>query len=174
MDYSYLLGQLFGICALITLALSFKKNKKNNLLKYQIYSNSFCALQYLCLGRKAYTGVLLHFMCLVRNFLYYKYDKKNIPFNVFFICAFCMVVVSFVSYENIWSLLPMFGIVLNSWGLWQKKLSVSRNCEAIAAILLVIYNVKVLAWGGVLANGFEFVVTVIAIVRFDILRLEVD
>ena len=171
MNYSYWLGQLFGIFALITLALSFKKNKKDNLLKYQIYSNSFCALQYLCLGRKAYTGVLLHFMCLVRNYIYYKYDNRDIPFRWFFICAFIMIVMSLISYENMWSLFPMFGIVLNSWGLWQKKLPVSRRCEAVAAILLVVYNVVVSAWGGVLANGFEFIVTMIAIFRFDVFQL---
>ena len=172
MNYSYWLGQVFGILALITLAYSFSKNKKGNLLKYQIYSNSFCALQYLCLGRKAYTGVLLHFMCLVRNFIYYRYGNKNVPLRWFIICASIMVMMSFISYENIWSLLPMVGIVLNSWGLWQSKLFVSRRCEAIAAILLVIYNIIVSAWGGVLANGFEFVMTVIAIIRFDILKKE--
>ncbi len=169
---NYWLGQLFGILALITLALSMKEDKKEELLKYQIYSNSFCALQYLCLGRAAYTGVLLHFMCLVRNFIYYKYDNKNIPLKWFIICASLMIIVSLVSYENIWSLVPMIGIVLNSWGLWQSKLKVSRRCEAVAAFLLVIYNIIVSAWGGVLANGFEFIMTLIAIMRFDIKKKE--
>lgn len=170
MNYLFWLGQIFGIFALVTLALSFKEDRKEELLKYQIFSNSFCALQYLCLGRSAYTGVLLHFLCLVRNFIYYKYDNKNIPFKWFLVCAISMVIVSFVSYESLWSLVPMIGIVLNSWGLWQSKLPVTRKCEAVAAFLVVVYNIKVLAWGGVLANGFEFVMVVIAIVRFDILK----
>ena len=102
----------------------------------------------------------------------YKYNNKNVPLRWFVICASIMIVMSIVSYENMWSLLPMIGIVLNSWGLWQSKLPVSRRCEATAAILLVIYNVIVSAWGGVLANGFEFVMTLIAIVRFDILKRE--
>ncbi len=169
-NYNYWLGQIFGIFALITLAYSFKENRKDKLLKYQIYSNSFCALQYLCLGRKAYTGVLLHFMCIVRNLIYYKYDNKDVPLKWFVVCVLVMIFMSLLSYENIWSLLPMIGIVLNTWGLWQRKLPISRKCEAIAAMLLVIYNIQVLAWGGVLANGFEFVVTVIAILRFDILK----
>lgn len=172
MDLFYLCGQLFGVLALIALAYSFKENRKDKLLKYQIYSNSFCGLQYLCLGRKAYTGLLLHFMCLVRNFIYYKYDNKNIPFKWFFICASMMIFMSLVSYESIWSLLPMIGIVLNSWGLWQSNLKISRKCEAVAAFLLIIYNVNVLAWGGVLANGFEFIVVIIAIWRFDILKVK--
>ena len=172
MNYSYWLGQIFGIFALITLAFSFRKNKKDNLLKFQIYSNSFCALQYLCLGRQAYTGVLLHFMCLVRNSIYYKYDNHNVPFKWFIICVGLMIFMSLISYENIFSLIPMIGIVLNSYGLWQSKLSISRKCEAIAAIMLVVYNIVVSAWGGVLANGFEFVMTIIAIIRFDILGKE--
>lgn len=172
MNYSYWLGQLFGIFALITLAYSFKENRKDKLLKFQIYSNSFCALQYLCLGKKAYTGVLLHFMCLVRNFIYYKYDNKSVPLRWFIICASIMIIMSLVSYESVWSLLPMIGIVLNSYGLWQSRLPISRRCEAVAAILLVIYNIAVSAWGGVLANGFEFVMTVLAIYRFDILKRE--
>ena len=170
MDFSFILAQIFGVLALVFLALSFLENKKDNLLKYQIYSNSFCALQYLCIGRKAYTGVLLHFMCLVRNFIYHKYDQKDIPLKWFIFCVSIMIFVSLLSYESIFSLLPMIGIVLNSWGLWQKHLSISRKCEAVAAILLVIYNIIVSAWGGVLANGFEFIMTVIAIVRFDILK----
>ena len=66
----------------------------------------------------------------------------------------------------------MIVIVLNSWGLWQSKLKISRRCEAIAAFLVVIYNIFVSAWGGVLANGFEFVVTIIAIIRFDIRKVD--
>ena len=170
MNSYFWLGQLFGIFALIALAISFKENKKEKLLKYQIYSNSFCALQYLCLGREAYTGVLLHFMCLVRNFIYYKYDNKDIPLGWFLFCSSIMIIMSLVSYESVWSLVPMIGIVINSWGLWQKKLNLTRKCEAIAAFLVIAYNIKVLAWGGVLANGFEFVMVVIAIFRFDILE----
>ena len=170
MDYSYLLGQIFGIFALVTLAYSFKENRKDKLLKYQIYSNSFCALQYLCLGRTAYTGFLLHFMCLVRNFIYYKYDNKNVPFGWFLGIVSIMIFMSFISYESVWSFLPMIGIVLNSWGLWQSKLPISRRCEAVAALLLVIYNVRVLAIGGVFANGFELIMTLLAIIRFDILK----
>ena len=85
--FLFWLGQLFGVFALIALFFSFRENKKDKLLFYQIYSNSFCALQYLCLGRKAYTGVLLHFMCLVRNFIYYRYGNKNVPLRWFIICA---------------------------------------------------------------------------------------
>ena len=170
MDYSYWLGQIFGIFALVALAYSFKENRKNKLLKYQIYSNSFCALQYLCLGRTAYTGFLLHFMCLVRNFIYYKYDNKNVPVGWFLGIVSIMIFMSFISYESVWSFLPMIGIVLNSWGLWQSKLPISRRCEAVAALLLVIYNVRVLAIGGVFANGFELIMTLLAIIRFDILK----
>ena len=169
---NYILGQIFGILALISIALSMSENKKEKLLKYQIYSNSFCALQYLFLGRNAYTGVLLHFMCLIRNFIYYKYDNKNIPVKWFIICASMMIIVSLISYESMWSLVPMIGIILNSWGLWQSNLKISRRCEAIAAFLVVIYNIVVSAWGGVLANGFEFIMTSIAIIRFDIRKKE--
>ena len=172
MNNLFWLAQLFGIFALITLALSFKENKKDQLLKYQIYSNSFCALQYLCLGRKAYTGVLLHFLCLVRNFIYNKYDNKDIPKKWFIICASLMILVSLISYESLYSLLPMIGIVTNSWGLWQKNLKTARICEAIAAFLVVTYNIIVLAWTGVLTNGFEFAMVIIAIIRFDILKKE--
>ena len=109
-------------------------------------------------------------MCLVRNFIYYKYDNKAVPFKWFFLCAGCMIFMSLISYESFWSLVPMIGIVLNSWGLWQNNLKISRQCEAVAAFLLVIYSVNVFAWGGVLANGFEFIMVMIAIFRFDILK----
>ncbi len=171
MNYTYYLGQLFGLLAFISLWFSFKENRKEHILKYQIYSNSFCALQYLCV--QAYTGLLLHFMCLVRNFIYYRYDNKDIPIKWLYICVFFMIFMSILSYESIYSLLPMIGIVLNSWGLWQNNLKIQRLCEATAAFTVTVYSLIVLAYGGALANGFEFLMTLIAIYKFDIKRSDI-
>ena len=56
--YMFYLGQLFGVIALVVLMISFQKNDKKTLLKYQILSSLFFAIQYLCLN--AISGCLMN------------------------------------------------------------------------------------------------------------------
>ncbi len=47
MNYDFIIAQLFGIIALIFLGLSFRINRKKNILKYQNYANLAYSLQYI-------------------------------------------------------------------------------------------------------------------------------
>ena len=66
MTINFIIAQIIGILALIILMLSFQKNEKKLLLKYQTTSSFLYAIQYIFLG--AYTGSLMNLTCMVRNF----------------------------------------------------------------------------------------------------------
>lgn len=77
MNIKFITAQVFGVVALIFLFLSFKKNEKKYLIKMQAFSSISYALQYLFLG--AYTGFIMHLLCILRNYFYnsYSYKDKN-------------------------------------------------------------------------------------------------
>ena len=77
----FYLAQILGVIALVFLLVSFQINKKETLLKYQIFSSFFFSVQYLCLN--AITGCLMNLMTLVRNIIYNLYNsaiKRNNKF----------------------------------------------------------------------------------------------
>ncbi|MBR6113404.1 MAG: YgjV family protein [Bacilli bacterium] len=73
MDFKFWIAQVLGFIAMIFLALSFSKNRKNNILKYQNYSNAIMAIQYIFI--EGYEGLAMYIMCLVRNFTDSRYKN---------------------------------------------------------------------------------------------------
>ena len=70
--------------------------KKKLLLKYQTISSFLYALQYVFLG--AYTGSLMNLTCMVRNFIFNKYNNKKVPIHWLIIIVILMIVVYITCY----------------------------------------------------------------------------
>lgn len=165
MDIKFILSQICGLVALAFLAMSFSKNRKKHLLKFQSFANLAYSAQYFLLG--AYVGFSLHMMCLFRNIVFSNYKNGKVPLYFLIIVIILMIGLSMLSYRSIFDIIPIIGLVLNSYGLWQKKLKVSRLCEIIACILLIIYNILVHAYTGIIAVSFELIMTLYAMYKYD-------
>lgn len=161
----FYLGQIFGIIALILLIISFQINKKDTLLKYQIFSSLFFSVQYLCLN--AISGCLMNLMSLVRNIIYKKY-KNAIPVIYLLSIILGMMILSIFSYNGLISLLPTIAVILYSIALWQKNLTITRLVEIVSCLLFIVYNIKVLAITGLILNAIELSLALIAVYRFDL------
>ena len=161
----FYIAQLFGIMGLIVLIMSFQKNRKNTLLKYQIFSSLLFALQYLFLN--AISGCLMNLMTMVRNIIYMKFDDK-IPIIYLILIIICTIILSLISYSGTISLLPTLAVILYSIALWQKNLTITRITEVISCLLFIIYNIKVLAISGLISTFIEMFSAIVAIYKFDI------
>ena len=136
----FIIAQIIGIFALIVLMLSFQKNEKKTLLKYQIFSSFLYALQYVFLG--AYTGSLMNLTCMARNIIFNKYNNKKIPIYWLLLIITLMIIFSLITYIGIISLLPMFAVILYSIAIWYGNLKLIRCTEVISCSLFIIYNIK--------------------------------
>jgi len=163
------LAQLFGAIGLIILILSFQNNKKERLLKYQVFSSIFFAIQYFCLN--AITGALMHAMTCIRNIIFKKY-KENIPIIYLIMIVGVMIVLTIFSYNGLISILPSIGVILYSIAIWQKNLTITRFVEVFGCILFIIYNIKVVAIAGLISTIIEMISAMVAIYRFDLPKIK--
>ncbi len=63
----------------------------------------------------------MNIMCLVRNCVYNKRNNGNIPIIYFILIAIIMLALGIMgSTRNAIDLLPTAGVILNTYGLWQK------------------------------------------------------
>lgn len=161
----FYVAQILGLIAVIILSLSFQNNKKETLLKYQVFSSLFFALQYLCLN--ALTGFFMNLATMLRNIIFKKYENK-VPLKYIIITILAMIILSVFSYDGIISLLPTIAVINYSIAVSQKNLTITRIAEVISCILFIIYNIKVLAIIGLIATIIEMIFVLIAIYRFDI------
>ena len=168
----FIIAQIIGIIALIVLMLSFQKNEKKVLLKYQIFSSLLYALQYIFLG--AYTGSLMNLTCMARNCIFNKYNNRKIPFYWLVLIIALMIIFSLITYIGVISLLPMFAVILYSIAIWYGNLKLIRCTEVFSCSLFIVYNIKVLAITGLIATIIELIAALIAIFRFDIRKSNLE
>lgn len=166
MATNFIIAQAIGLIALIILMLSFQKNDKKILLKYQMFSSLLYAVQYIFLS--AYTGALMNLTCMVRNYIFNKYQDRKPPIYWLIIIIILMIIQSIVTYSGAISLLPMFAVVFYSIAVWYGNLKFIRITEIISCSLFIIYNITVLAIIGLIATIIELLGALVALIRFDI------
>ena len=161
----FYLAQIFGFTSLIILIISFQKNSKKTLLKYQIVSSSFEAIQYLLLS--ALSGCVMNITMCIRNLIFFKY-KEKIP-NIYLIfIIIVMTILSLISYNGAISLLPCIGSIIYTIALAKSNITITRITNTITCILYLIYDIKVLAIAGMISTITELISTIIAIIRYDL------
>ncbi len=165
----FILAQILGGIALIILVISFQKNKKNALLRYQVFSSIFFALQYLCLN--ALNGCLMNVMTAIRDYLFSRF-KNQVPMIYLIIIILIMIILSILSFNGIISLLPAIAVIIYSIAIWYGDLRVIRIVEVISCLLFIIYNIKVLAIVGLVSTIIELLSALVAIYRFDIRKVK--
>lgn len=170
MTIKFIVAQLIGLCALFMLILSLQNNNNKMLMKYQMFSSLLYAIQYAFLG--AYTGCLLNLACVFRNYIFGRNESGRVSVIWLLVVIVLIVGFSLISYTDIVGLLVMFGIILFSIAMWYGNLTFMRVGEAIACTLLMIYNIKVLAFTSCIATMIEISTVLIAIYRFDLKKLK--
>ena len=168
MNKDFIIAQIIGLIAIIVLLISFKKNKKEYLLKYQIISSLLYAVQYFFL--KAFSGGFINLICALRNYIFNNYKEKRIPLYWLIIIILLLVFFMSLTYIGWISMFPMIGVVMFSCALWIGDLTLIRLIEVIANILIAIYNIYVGAYTALIAVIIEIIGALTAMIRFDIIK----
>lgn len=163
-----IVAQVFAFFAFILYTLSFQFKKRGNVLKTQIFANIFYTLEYIMLD--AYAGVNNSLFGITRSILFYIFDKqkKKCPSYVAVIFLSLVVIFGFVSYTDVFSILPVIISIIFFVALYTEDMKLYRKVAAVASILWIIYNVAVHAYVSVFDYTIELISSLVAIYRFDI------
>ena len=160
-----IIGQILGIIATIATVLSYQANTKRGVLIIQTVSTSFTCLSYLFLG--ATSGLVLNFVCIIRNFIYYRL-KEGTRANLIaaYTLAGIMVVLGAFSWQGWYSLLMIVALPVNTVCLSYGKPQLLRKSILFTCTLILIYNLFVFSIGGIANETLAIVSSVIGIIRF--------
>ena len=135
------------------------------MMMIQSFAHLLYAFQYALLG--AISAAYMDIMAVVRNILFYKYDKnrKQVPIILSGIIIIITGIIGYINYTNPLSLLPVIVAILYTIGATFKNPRVYKYIFGFCAIAWLFYNLKFKAYVCVIGNIMEITSTIIALVR---------
>ena len=167
------------IMSAIALALycgSYFFNSKKKYLILQLTGNVFLSCSYLFMG--AYFTMVSVVVGIARGLICYTYEKNNKRVPIYMIAGLCLVNVSsyiLINYvilsgtASSWDILYMFASCMYAITFAIRDIKLMRYLILIPHTSAIFYNLLVKApISSALSYGIEFVITVVAIIKFSI------
>ena len=164
-----IIAQIVGIAAVTTFLLSYQQKKRKNIITLNAISRVLYIIQYFLLG--AYSGAVLDILGTVSSVLAQNKDKEIIKKRLLFFIIFVNVAIlaaGLILCRNIYDLLPIAGVILNTIAFWITKEKIIRIVSLAAAPFWLIYNLISLAYGSAIGDILTAISIIVAIWRYDI------
>lgn len=164
-NHTFLIGQLFGVLAMITGILMYQFKKHKTIMLLMLLCSTFWCIHFAFL--KAATGVVMNVINVARAMVFTQRDKpwcekKWVP------AAFSVasVIAVIFTWEGIYSLLPCVASIAATIGSWQKDTQKLRLYTIVVCIGWFTYNAIKGSWAGMANELFIFFSVLTALWRF--------
>lgn len=159
--------QVFGILAVITFLASYQQKKRRNIIVLNVISRVLYILQYCLLG--AFSGAVLDILGAISSVIA---EKKNAPAikahkkAVLISINAVIVVVGLLLYENVFSLLPIAGVLLHTSAFWLDDEKKIRIVSLLGSPFWFVYNFVSRAYGSAVGDILTMVSIIVAMIRY--------
>ena len=161
-----LFATILGLLAVALFVFSYQLKSRRNIILCNAASRVLYVSQYVLLG--AVEGALLDIIAFLVSLLCCGREKKFIKkhFLLTVILANAAIIgIGMLSYRNIFSLLPIFGVVFETLALWLKKERNILVVSLLGAPFWLAYNLLNAAYGSAVGNVITLVSISVALLR---------
>ena len=163
----FIIGQAFGILALICTVVSMQIKKKRPLMILQTISEAFIIAQYIVKG--AITGSFIAVVSFIRDIIFTKYDKKRAPLWILLVLYVIMTVLTIISWAGPLSALPYVGSLIYAWSLWYGKTKWIRLGNAVGNSPYLAYTLLTENYALFAMTLLEVISAIAGFMRIDII-----
>ena len=167
-DYNlaFIIAQIFGAISIILNIVVVQFKTKEKILIGMIISNLVVATQFFLLN--AITGGIISLINVIRCLVFYLFKRNNKKPSLPVLLLFEIIVIGsgIISWQNIWSILPIFATIIYTYGIWQDDVLTIKYISAITGLTWAIYDIIVRAYVGVVQGIIQFISSIIAIIRY--------
>lgn len=162
-------GQILGWLAALLTFLSYQCKDHKKLIVVQTLSTLSICISYLFLN--AWSGMLLNFVCLIRNFIIYRKDIKIFSYSFWpYVLAGVMGIMGAVSWQGPMSLLIIIALAVNTVFLYFPNVQNLRKSILLTSTMILIYNVYFNVWGGVVNEMIAITSSIIGLYRYKSIK----
>ena len=165
--YSQVFIRAVGIIGFILGVAAFQSNKHKTIVVTKMGSEAAFTVQYFLLG--AYTGSIMNFIGIIRNFFFFRLVEKNKSTKaVMWIFCAIYVLAAVITWEGPESLLPLIGKLCSTVAFSMKNTLYIRIINIPTLLMWVIYSCTCSAWEAFATDSISLISVLIAMVRYDI------
>lgn len=163
------LAFIVGLVAVTLYLLGYQQKKRNNIILFNATSRILYIIQYILLS--AFEGAVLDVAGTISSFLA---QKKNTTFikkhTKWFVIGvnFLITAMGLMLYKNIYSLLPIIGVLLHTSAFWLDDEKRIRQVSFLGSPFWLVYNFVSGAYGSCIGDLLSMVSIGIAMFRYDI------
>lgn len=148
-----LIAQIAGFIAMGLTILSFQFTKHRRIMLVMTLSSVFWIAHYALLG--LYPAVAINTMNMFRNYIYGLRETKNLNSRLIPAAFVVIAAVSVIlTWENVWSILPLLASVTATVANWQTKTKNLKYISLPRYFLWLVYDIINKAWAGAANDTF--------------------
>ena len=164
MEYA---ANAIGIAAVALFVLSYQMKKRRTIVWCNVISRALYVIQYVLLT--AFEGAVLDVIGILASVLA---QRKDMPFiqkhlkAVIAVVNVLIVTAGILLYENVFSLLPVLGVLLHTGAFWLSDEQKIRRVSFLGSPFWLMYNLISHAYGSALGDAMTMVSLAVAMVRY--------
>lgn len=166
-----IIANIVGILAVILFVLSYQQKTRRGIVLCNSISRALYVLQYLLLF--AFEGAVLDIVGILASVLAQNKDKSIIKKHSKYVIIginLLIIVTGILLYKNIFSLLPMFGVLLHTGAFWLTNEKHIRRISFLGSPFWFVYNIISGAFGSAIGDMMTMISIAIAMYRYDFKR----
>ena len=160
---------IVGILAVTLYFLGYLQKKRRNIIIINATSRLLYIIQYILLG--AIEGAVLDIAGIVSSLLAQRKDnsfiKKHLKAVVVAVNIF-IIIMGLTLYKNIFSLLPIIGVLLHTGAFWIDNEKQIRRVSFLGSPFWLVYNFVSGAYGSCIGDVLSMISIGISMIRYDI------
>ena len=170
----YLIAQIMGFFGTITGVSGIQFKKKSHIMMSVILTNIFFCINFALL--EAYSGAIICFISAVQTLINYLFDRKKMKYPKLLITSYFIVYIfcGLITFSTFIDIIPVICAILFVITIIQCKEKYFRIFLLVSTLLWVYYDVVVGAYTAVIYDIFLSISTIIAMVRYDIKKKDLD
>ncbi len=161
----YILSQIFGFGAVISLFISYQQKKRVGFLTCKLAADVCWTGHYFLLG--AFAGMIPNFVGIFREIIFMNSEKRKWASSPLWLAGFlCLnLTLGIFNYSTYIDLLPIIASVFVTVSMWIKRLSLAKLTVSVACILFWIYNFSIGSLVGVTNESISLISISIFFIR---------
>ena len=167
MSVNYIISQVFVVLAMLSLGISYLCKDKKKIMVLCILYSIFYGGQYLLLG--AITGFAMNIVSIIRNIWFYINAKKEQKNNIIVFIILCLIAIvsGIISYDNLFSLIPIAATILFTYSVWQDNTKIYRWLSLPISALWITYNICFKSVFGIIAELVLLMFEIVGIIKIQ-------
>ncbi len=160
----FIIGQVFGVIAIILGFLSYQMKTQKQLLVCQTATSLVFCIHYFLIG--ATTGMAMNMVNVVRNIFYYRRNQKgDKSLIVPIIFTSILAVIGILTWNGWYSIFVFLGLIINSMCMSFADPQNVRKSILVTSPMVLIYDAFALSLGGFIYESVAIISSVIGILR---------